>query len=974
MRLGLEENQLTIMKLFRKLCITAGLSVTLLTLGQFASNAATVLVGNYLFGSNHWASSNTYVLTNFTYVMSNAVLVIEPGTVVKGRDGTFPNYGALVINRGGKIFADGTRAKPIIFTAEIDNVQDPFDLPISGTGSRGLWGGIVINGRARINCSVRLTDTPLQDIYEGLPDSAHPGGEPLHRFGGDDDDDNSGILRFVSIRHAGKVIEANREINALSMGGVGRGTTIEYVEAYLTADDGFEFFGGNVNTKYCVSAFNDDESFDTDQGYRGKNQFWFTIQAQDRRDEGGEFNGVNQELDAQGTFPFESTFEVYNWTAIGAGAGGGASGNEALVIRHRSQTRIYNSIWTEFDGRCVVFGTNAAPDLKNNLFWRCTGGGGSGYGTTFVPAALNPTNINPMLRSVSRTNFNNLDPRPLPGSPVFNDLAVPPNDGFYTQTDFKGAFGCDNWLRGWTALENNLFLGSQFNQPTTTRLIGGFLTGSNFWSRTNVWVLTNFTYVMSNAVLVIEPGTVVKGRDGTFPNYGALVVNRGAKIFADATACDPIIFTAESDNVNDPFDLPIVGTGSRGLWGGIVINGRAQINCSVRLTDTPLQDIYEGLPDSTGPGGEYLHRFGGGNDDDSSGVLRFVSIRHGGKVIEANREINALSMGGVGRGTVIECVEAYLTADDGFEFFGGNVNTKYCISAFNDDESFDTDQGYRGKNQFWFTIQAQDRRDEGGEFNGVNQELDAQGTFPFESTFEVYNWTAIGAGAGGGASGNEALVIRHRSQTRIYNSIWTEFDGRCVVFGTNAAPDLKNNLFWQCTGGGGSGYNTSFVPMALNPTNVNPLIASTSRTNLALLDPRPALGGPAFSDFATPPSDGFYQQVGYKGAFGSNNWALGWTALDANAFFNWSPYAPPSKGAVVVSCTAVALTISASGGDVTLQFGSTAGLSYQVESTTDIAGAWGNEGADLNGTGGNLSYTTAAGGPQRFFRVRCLGN
>jgi hypothetical protein len=963
------------MKLFRRLCITAGVSATLLSFGQFAGNAATVLVGNYLTGSNHWSSSNTYVMTNFTYVLSNAVLVIEPGTVVKGRDGSYPNYGTLIINRGGKIIADGTRANPIIFTAEGDDVNDPFDLPIAGTGSRGLWGGIVINGRAQINCSVRLTGTPLQDAYEGLPDSTTPGGEFLHRFGGDDDNDNSGILRFVSIRHGGKLIEANREINALSLGAVGRGTTIEYVEAYLTADDGFEFFGGSVNTKYLVSAFNDDDSFDTDQGYRGKNQFWFTIQDRTARDEGGEFNGINNELDATGTFPFASTFEIYNWTAIGAGVGGTASGNEALVIRQQAQPRIYNSVFTEFDGRCVVFGTNAAPDVKNNLFWRCIGGGGSGYGTTFVPAALNPTNINPLIRSTSRTNLNSLDPRPLPGSPVYNDVATPPNDGFYTQTDFKGAFDCENWLRGWTALEYDLFLGSQFNQPTTVKTIGGFLTGSNFWSHTNVWVVTNFTYVLSNAVLVIEPGTLVKGRDGSYPNYGTLIINRGGKIIADGTACDPIIFTAEGDDVNDPFDLPIAGTGSRGLWGGIVINGRAQINCSVRLTGTPLQDAYEGLPDSTTPGGEFLHRFGGDDDNDNSGILRFVSIRHGGKLIEANREINALSLGGVGRGTTIECVETYFTADDGFEFFGGSVNTKYLISAFNDDDSFDTDQGYRGKNQFWFTIQDRTARDEGGELNGINNELDATGTFPFPSNFELYNWTAIGAGVGGTASGNEALVIRQQAQPRIYNSIFDEFDGRAVVFGTNAAPDLKNNLFWNVIGGGGSGYNTTFVPAALNPLNtVNPMIANTSRTNFALLDPRPAGGGPAFSDFATPPSDGFYQQVAYKGAFGSNNWALGWSALDANAFFSWRPYAPPGKGGGVVppNCVPANLIISYSGGNVTVSFSSISGVNYQVESSTDLSsGPWAPEGGQLAGTGGTLTYQAAAGSPQKFFRVVC---
>ncbi len=133
-------------------------------------------------------------------------------------------------------------------------------------------------GKATINTASDVTGnaaSPKYDVFEGLPD-AQVGGQFVHRYGGNDDTHSSGTLRYVSIRHAGVVFQPNKELNGLSLCGVGRGTLIEYVETYATADDGFEFFGGNVNTKYLVSAFNDDDAFDTDQGYRGKNQFWFS--------------------------------------------------------------------------------------------------------------------------------------------------------------------------------------------------------------------------------------------------------------------------------------------------------------------------------------------------------------------------------------------------------------------------------------------------------------------------------------------------------------------------------------------------------------------------------------------------------------------------------------------------------------------------------------------------------------------------
>ncbi|HAB16011.1 MAG TPA: T9SS C-terminal target domain-containing protein, partial [Verrucomicrobiales bacterium] len=649
--------------------------------------ADVINVSGNLTGTNVWRSTNEYILNGYVYVLTNSVLRIEAGTVVRGTSGAPPSFGVLFITQGAKLFAEGTPTRPIIFTSESDDLQDPEDLPFP---SRGLWGGIVLLGRSPINNAVVAAGdaaTPKYDVYEGLGDTIVDG-QGINRFGGDDPEDNSGVLRYVSIRHGGALLESNKEINGLSLGAVGRGTTIEYVEAYCTADDGFEFFGGTVNTRYLVSAFNDDDGFDADQGYTGKNQFWFGIQEDGKRDEGAELNGRPNDNPAEPGVPV-SRFEVYNATLIGAGAGGG-SGNDSFTVRQFTQTQWYNGIYTEFNGQPFnsgAFLTGAQPTFADNIWWDYSKPVWTPE-SVFADPASNSTNVNPAIRAISRSPNGGLDPRLSPGSPALGSPRSAPTDGFYQPVNYYGAFGANNlWIQGWTALSAEGFLAPRTNIVVVTNQ---YLTGEINWNATNIYVLTNYVYLMTNSVLRIEPGTVVKGRNGAPPNFGTLFVTRGAKIYAEGTQNQPIIFTAESDDLQDPEDLPFP---SRGLWGGIVLLGRSPINNAVVAAGdaaTPKYDVYEGLGDTI-VDGQGINRFGGDDPEDNSGVLRYVSIRHGGALLESNKEINGLSLGAVGRGTTMEYVEAYCTADDGFEFFGGTVNTRYLVSAFNDDDGFDAD-------------------------------------------------------------------------------------------------------------------------------------------------------------------------------------------------------------------------------------------------------------------------------------------
>ena len=202
--------------------------------------------------------SDTVIICGPVYVEDGEVLTIREGTIVKGRarpEGKTAS--ALIVARGGKVIANGTKEKPIIFTYEADPL-DGSTLP----SVRGRWGGVIILGRARLNSAAGETS------IEGIPTT-----EPRGIYGGDNDEDNSGELRYVSIRHGGAVIGADNEINGLTLGGVGSSTTLEYIEIIGNKDDGIEFFGGTANVRYLISAYNQDDAVDYDEGYRGLCQF-----------------------------------------------------------------------------------------------------------------------------------------------------------------------------------------------------------------------------------------------------------------------------------------------------------------------------------------------------------------------------------------------------------------------------------------------------------------------------------------------------------------------------------------------------------------------------------------------------------------------------------------------------------------------------------------------------------------------------
>jgi hypothetical protein len=234
-----------------------------------AVETGNIVVTQNITTNTTWTADRPYQLGGRIVVTAGATLTIEPGTIIKGEAGTGANATALIIARGGKIMADGREDAPIIFTSVADEIS-PEDVAAGDFASpnldptvNGLWGGVIVLGHAPISASNDQGDITQVQI-EGIPTSDANG-----LYGGNDAADNSGVLRYVSIRHGGANIGSGNEINGLTLGGVGSGTVIEHIEIVSNQDDGIEWFGGSVNVNHVVVWNVGDDAIDTDQSWSG---------------------------------------------------------------------------------------------------------------------------------------------------------------------------------------------------------------------------------------------------------------------------------------------------------------------------------------------------------------------------------------------------------------------------------------------------------------------------------------------------------------------------------------------------------------------------------------------------------------------------------------------------------------------------------------------------------------------------------
>ena len=314
------------------------------------STGQVITISGEITADQKWYANAKYLLSGFVYVKNNAILTIEPGTIIKGVSGT---KAALMIERGSKIIAQGTVDKPIIFTS---------DKPV-GQRASGDWGGLVLCGKATTNkhdsgSGVGIAEGGIGSLY-----------------GGADDNDNSGILQYVRIEFPGISLTAtaNSEINGLTLYAVGRGTTIDHIQVSYSGDDSFEWFGGTVNCKYLVCIRGLDDEYDTDNGYRGNLQFLFGLRDPNVSDQSGS-NGFESDNDADGslltpiTKPIFSNVTLYGPLTVNSTLPANHLFKRAIHIRRSSQLSVYNSVFVGWPKGILIDGAlgNSPVQAESN--------------------------------------------------------------------------------------------------------------------------------------------------------------------------------------------------------------------------------------------------------------------------------------------------------------------------------------------------------------------------------------------------------------------------------------------------------------------------------------------------------------------------------------------------------------------------------------------------------------------------------
>ncbi|MDM1047674.1 hypothetical protein [Sphingobacterium hotanense] len=419
-----------------------------------------------------WTKDKVYRLNGFVRIgrdvknsqgepaVENVTLTIEPGTIIIGDR---ESKGTLIVHRGNKIIAEGTEKEPIVFTSE----RQP------GFREPGDWGGVVICGKAINN----QNEAELEGSYGAW-------------HGGKDDEDNSGILKYIRIEYAGIPINPNQEVNSLTMASLGRGTVVEYVQCSYGLDDAFEWFGGTVNCKYLVAYRGIDDDFDVDFGYRGNVQFAIAIRDANAADQSGS-NGFEVDNDGSGTNIQPYTAPTFsNVSIIGPKKDFGKTISvqfqNAMHLRRNNKIKIHNSIFTGFPNGLFLQGDNTAANaaagdlvIMKSIFAGVESWGENGYGTggsvnfpnpkgvPFIPINVGGKDVSEWIKTSSFGNetymqwtalglensiFDLSDaPGLLPksGSLLLSGAGFDKLPGFFEKVTYRGAFGTVNWTQGW---------------------------------------------------------------------------------------------------------------------------------------------------------------------------------------------------------------------------------------------------------------------------------------------------------------------------------------------------------------------------------------------------------------------------------------------------------------------------------------------------------------------------------------------
>ncbi len=701
----------------------------------------------------------------------------------------------LVVTRGSQINAVGTETSPIRFTARAALNDQETGSSLIEAGTNAQWGGLVINGFAPINA---CEDGTASGGTAGCEKSGE-GSSGL--FGGAIADDNSGTLQYVIVEYAGSRLTNNDELNGIAFQGVGSATTVDHIQVHNNLDDGIEWFGGTVSAKYVAITGAGDDSLDWTDGWTGKLQFAAVRSTIPTSDDprGIEADNLSSPNDKT---PFSSP-SVSNFTLVGT------DGNQqGILLRRGTQGNIVNGVVTGYatgidvdDTQTFTGYTNGDLVIESLFLDTDENFATDSDGVPTFPASANV-----------RTGGNSLTDGFFPGTA---ELAVPAStalsgDAFFEATTFIGAFAptetlASNWAN--FTLTGSLFDEVDATCPTGTTTDGELdgktlcvISGSSAITSdlrlTNgdqlIYELDGSVFVGADlgpdpaaplgsgvsATLTIDPGVTVVGAG----NDDYLVVTRGSKILSNGTAENPVVFTAKT--VVD--GTATLDQDTKGLWGGVVINGRAPINA---CDDGSATGGTVGCQ-KTGEGSSGL--FGGASADDDSGQFFYTRVQYAGVALTNTDELNGIAFQGVGSQTEVDYVQVYNNLDDCFEWFGGTVSATHLVGLGCGDDTFDWTDGWTGSLQYAIAYTGVASATGGitGSHNGIEADSSSNALATPISSPNVSNFTVISGGDGDALTG---ALLRRNMQGVIANGIilgWP--DAGIDVDGTDTQANFNN--------------------------------------------------------------------------------------------------------------------------------------------------------------------------------------
>lgn len=810
------------------------------------------------------------------------------GASASGTSGGTDDY--LVISRGSRIIANGTASDPIRFTSRAAINDDETNSSLIQSNSTAQWGGLVINGFAPINACSDGT------VTGGTAACEKNGEGSSGLFGGADSNDNSGTLRYVIVEYAGARLTNTDELNGIAFQGVGDGTTVEYIQVHNNLDDGIEWFGGTVNAKYVAITGAGDDSLDWTDGWTGRLQFAAVnstnpTSGDPRGIEGDNLSGNNAAI------PFSNP-KVANYTLVGS-----ANNQQGQLVRRGSQGTFANGIIAGFDPGLDVDDTQTFTHFTNGdlVLESIALDNTENFATDSdgVPTFATADNV----RGFTNSLQNNIFPGTQEASFPTSNVLV--GDAFFSAADYVGAFGpAEDATNNWASftLPGTLYNAVDASCPTGTTE-NGTLDGKTLCTIDSSARITSDLRLTNGDQLIYEiVGAVFvgidQGADPTTPLPGSaagsitidggvtvvaagsddyLVITRGSKIFSNGTATRPVVFTAKGalDGTT------AIDADTKGLWGGVVINGRAPINACEDSTAIGGSVDCEKL----GEGDSGL--FGGASPADDSGQILYTRVQYAGSRLTNTDELNGIAFQGTGSGLEVDYVQVYNNLDDCFEFFGGTTNAKHLIALGCGDDSLDWTDGWQGSIQYAIVyggvssatggLSGDPRGIEGDNLSGNNAATPI-------STPHVSNFTLI---SGGDSAADTGAVLRRGMQGTIANGVvlnWPDagIDVDDADTGTNFMNgDLKiQSLFLSGNGDDVEAGDTDDVTFtaANNVTTGQPI----TTTGFTFRAGRPSVV-PGANENAVPVFDvtgiGALEPTTYIGAVedASDTWFRGWT-------------------------------------------------------------------------------------------------